>query len=32
MALGYDDISYFIRVFCKHTGMTPQQYRALYVP
>jgi len=26
-AVGYDDKSYFIRLFRKHTGMTPLQYR-----
>ena len=25
--LGYDDISYFVRVFHKHSNMTPQEYR-----
>lgn len=25
--LGYDDTSYFIRVFRKHSNMTPQEYR-----
>lgn len=25
--LGYDDTSYFIRVFRKHSGMSPQEYR-----
>ncbi|MCM1504925.1 MAG: AraC family transcriptional regulator [Muribaculum sp.] len=25
--LGYGDVSYFIRLFKKHVGMTPQQYR-----
>lgn len=27
LTLGYDDCSYFNRVFRKHVGMTPQQYR-----
>lgn len=27
MTLGYDDFSYFIRIFKKKTGLTPQQYR-----
>jgi transcriptional regulator GlxA family with amidase domain len=26
-ALGYDDYSYFNRIFKKNSGMTPQQYR-----
>lgn len=25
--LGYDDISYFIRIFHKHSNMSPQEYR-----
>ena len=25
--LGYDDISYFIRIFRKHSNMSPQEYR-----
>ena len=25
--LGYDDLSYFIRIFRKHSNMTPQEYR-----
>ena len=27
--LGYDDISYFIRIFRKHSNMSPQEYRNL---
>ena len=26
-SLGYDDVSYFTRLFKKHTGTTPLQYR-----
>ena len=26
-SLGYDDYSYFSRLFRKHTSMTPQTYR-----
>jgi YesN/AraC family two-component response regulator len=26
-ALGYEDFSYFNRLFKKHIGTTPQQYR-----
>lgn len=26
-SLGYDDYSYFSRLFRKHTSMTPQNYR-----
>jgi AraC-like DNA-binding protein len=29
-ALGYDDYSYFNRIFKKHIGLTPQQYREKY--
>ena len=25
--LGYEDISYFIRIFRKHSNMSPQEYR-----
>jgi AraC family transcriptional regulator, transcriptional activator of pobA len=25
--LGYDDVSYFIRFFKKHTGHTPEMFR-----
>ena len=28
--LGYNDHSYFIRLFKKHTGMTPQEYRTVH--
>lgn len=28
--LGYDDQSYFTKLFRKHTGQTPQQYRAVH--
>lgn len=28
--LGYDDISYFIRFFRKHTGYTPENYRQIF--
>ena len=27
LALGFDDETYFYRVFCKFTGMTPNEYR-----
>lgn len=30
--LGYDDTSYFIRVFRKHSNMTPQEYRTTFEP
>ena len=26
-ALGYDDVSYFTRIFKKHVGTTPKHYR-----
>ncbi len=29
-ALGYEDASYFVRVFKRITGMTPQEYRKTY--
>ncbi len=28
--LGYEDVSYFIRFFKKHTGLTPEAYRAKF--
>ncbi|WP_338556815.1 AraC family transcriptional regulator [Paenibacillus sp. KS-LC4] len=27
ISVGYDDVSYFTRVFKKHTGMTPKQFK-----
>ncbi len=30
--IGYEDSSYFTRLFKKHTGLTPGQYKRLYLP
>ena len=29
--IGYEDCNYFFRVFKKNVGMTPLQYREIYV-
>ena len=29
LAVGYDDVSYFIRIFKKQTGMTPKKYQSI---
>lgn len=29
-AVGYDNVKYYFRVFKKHTGLTPEQYRQKY--
>lgn len=31
LSLGYDDVSYFNRIFRKYLGMTPQQYRDSHI-
>ena len=32
MAVGYDNISYFHRIFQKEFGMTPRRYRVAHLP